>query len=198
MTPEESLEKMQAASDRFYNDAVRTNCHTFIEFTGLLNEFIKVCRENLAQGRDFTQISAHSSEEPLKIKEHQIQYMNEKLHCIFQGAIMMEARHAVNSVTDSTMVTELTAPPVDDSPLDPISIYQPRGTAPETCRKYYRLSYKDGGRVRHVHVRGGNTDSPIAQAKVAEVRSLLAAGIPPAEIAAMLRRPCTNSLPSCD
>jgi hypothetical protein len=29
--------------------------------------------------------------------------------------------------------------------------------------------------------------SPIAQAKVAEVRSLLAAGISPAEIAAMLR-----------
>jgi len=49
------------------------------------------------------------------------------------------------------------------------------------------LSYREGGRVRHVHIKGGNTDSPIAQAKVGEVRSLLAAGIPPAEIAAMLR-----------
>jgi hypothetical protein len=27
--------------------------------------------------------------------------------------------------------------------------------------------------MRHIHIRGGNTDSPIAQAKVAEVRSLL-------------------------
>jgi hypothetical protein len=39
----------------------------------------------------------------------------------------------------------------------------------------------------HIHIRGGNTDSPRAQAKVQEVRSLLAAGIHPAEIAAMLR-----------
>jgi hypothetical protein len=69
--------------------------------------------------------------------------------------------------------------------LDPISTYKPRGTA--RGGKYYRLSYKDGGKVRQVHIRGGNTDSPIAQAKVAEVRSLLAAGMTPAEIAVMLK-----------
>jgi len=70
--------------------------------------------------------------------------------------------------------------------LNPISIYKPRGTA--RGGKYYRLSYKDGGKVRQVHIRGGNTDSPIAQAKVAEVRSLLAAGMSPAQIAAMLKK----------
>lgn len=189
MTPEESLEKMQAASNQFYSAAIRTNCHTFIEFTGLLNEFIKICGENLAQGRDFTQISAHSSEEPLKIQEHQIQYMNEKLHCIFQGAIVMEVKRDAYSVTDSTEVTELTVAPGDGLALNAISTYQPRGTAPETCPKYYRLSYKEGDRVRHIHIRGGNTDSPIAQAKVAEVRSLLAAGISPAEVASLLKKP---------
>jgi len=72
-----------------------------------------------------------------------------------------------------------------DDFLDPISIYKPRGTA--RGGKYYRLSYKEGGKVRQVHIRGGNIDSPIAQAKVQEVRSLLGAGVPPAEIAAMLR-----------
>jgi hypothetical protein len=41
--------------------------------------------------------------------------------------------------------------------------------------------------MKHIHIRGGNTDSPIAQAKVQEVRSLLAAGIAPSEIAAMLK-----------
>jgi hypothetical protein len=71
--------------------------------------------------------------------------------------------------------------------LNAISTYQPRGTA--RGGKYFRLSYKDGGKVRTVHIRGGNTDSPIAQARVQEVRSLLAAGIPPAEIAAMLKTP---------
>jgi hypothetical protein len=71
--------------------------------------------------------------------------------------------------------------------LNAISTYQPRGTA--RGGKYFRLSYKDGGKVRTIHIRGGNTDSPIAQAKVAEVRSLLAAGISPLQIAAILREP---------
>ena len=97
------------------------------------------------------------------------------------------ADHSVTSA--EVAVTELTLPPGDDDylPFDPISTYRPRGTAPESGRKYYRLSYREGGRVRHQHIRGGNTDSPIAQAKVAEVRSLLSAGIAPAEIATMLK-----------
>jgi hypothetical protein len=53
--------------------------------------------------------------------------------------------------------------------LDPISVYRPRGTA--RGGEYYRLSYKEGGKVRQVHIRGGNIASPIAQAKVPEVRS---------------------------
>ena len=75
----------------------------------------------------------------------------------------------------------------DDSVSKAISTYQPRGTA--RSGEYFRFSYRDGSRMRHIHIRGGNTDSPIAQAKVQEVRSLLAAGISPAEIAAMLKTP---------
>jgi hypothetical protein len=113
----------------------------------------------------------------------------------------------IDSVTPvESAVTESTLPPADDSvtPVEPavtesislgdgkylalnaVSTYRPRGTA--RGGEYYRLSYKDGSRVRHVHIRGGNTDSPIAQAKVAEVRSLLAAGESPAAIAKLLRR----------
>ena len=112
----------------------------------------------------------------------------------------------IDSVTPvESAVTESTFPPADDSvtPVEPavtesnspvrddylalnaVSTYRPRGTA--RGGEYYRLSYKEGSRVRHIHIRGGNTDSPIAQAKVAEVRSLLAAGIPPQQIAAILR-----------
>jgi len=84
--------------------------------------------------------------------------------------------------------TEYTVPPAndDDSVSKAISTYTPRGTA--RSGEYFRLSYRDGARMRHIHIRGGNTDSPIVQAKVQEVRSLLAAGIPPAKIAAMLKR----------
>ena len=90
------------------------------------------------------------------------------------------------SSSDQIVDTESIASPVDDSVSSKaISTYRPRGTA--RSGEYFRFSYRDGSRMRHVHIRGGNTDSPIAQAKVAEVRSLLAAGISPAEIAKSLR-----------
>ena len=69
--------------------------------------------------------------------------------------------------------------------INAVGTYRPGGTA--RSGQYYRLSYKKGSRVRHIHIRGGNTDSPIAQAKVQKVRSLLAAGITPAEIAHLLK-----------
>ena len=120
-----------------------------------------------------------------------------------------EIGRILNSVTpDEVAVTESTpAPGNDDSvtPVEPavtesnppadgeylalnaVSPYRPRGTA--RGGEYYRLSYREGGRgrVRHIHIRGGNTDSPIAQAKVQEVRSLLAAGVPAAEIASLIK-----------
>jgi len=88
--------------------------------------------------------------------------------------------------------TEYTVQPADndDSVSKAISIYQPRGTA--RSGEYFRFSYREGSRMRHIHIRGGNTDSSIAQAKVAEVRSLLALGIPPLQIAAMLRNPAST------
>ena len=100
-----------------------------------------------------------------------------------------EIGRVVDSVTPvEPAVTESNSPAGDDYlALNAVSTYRPRGTA--RGGEYYRLSYKDGSRVRHVHIRGGNTDSPIAQAKVAEVRSLLAAGTSPREIAAMLKQP---------
>ncbi|WP_293126879.1 hypothetical protein [Microcoleus sp. bin38.metabat.b11b12b14.051] len=94
MTPQETLERMRAASDNFYNEAVRTNCHTFIEFTGLLNEYIKICEENLAVGIDFTQSNAHIKGPQLKIQEHEVDYLNEKLCCIFQGLIILGQQEA--------------------------------------------------------------------------------------------------------
>jgi hypothetical protein len=94
--------------------------------------------------------------------------------------------------TDKAQIadTEYTVPPADnyDSVSSrAISTYRPRGTA--RSGEYFRFSYRDGFRMRHIHIGGGNTDSPIAQAKVQEVRSLLASGVPPAEIALLLKKP---------
>jgi hypothetical protein len=89
--------------------------------------------------------------------------------------------------TAETVDTEYTAETVDiDSVSKAISTYRPRGTA--RSGEYFRFSYRDGSRMRHIHIRGSNTDSPIAQAKVQEVRSLLAAGITSLQIAAILRQ----------
>ncbi len=84
-TPEEILVAMKAASNNYYREAIATNCHTFIEFTGLMNEYIKICERNLKQrGIDFTKTSVHCSDEPrLQIEGWELDYINSKLQCIF-------------------------------------------------------------------------------------------------------------------
>ena len=89
MTPEESLDRMRRAADNFYVEAIRTDCHAFIEFTGLLREYCKVCQENLARGIDFRELNAHTSQR-MQLQPHQIDYFNEKLNCIFQGLLRVE------------------------------------------------------------------------------------------------------------
>lgn len=74
----------------------------------------------------------------------------------------------------------------DDSVSLAISTYRPKGTA--RGGEYFRFSYRSGKKMKHIHIRGGNTDSPLSQAKVREVRSLLAAGVPASEIARLLKK----------
>jgi hypothetical protein len=97
------------------------------------------------------------------------------------------ASPADDSVSSKAQVadTESIASPADDSVSKAISTYRPRGTA--RGGEYFRVSYRDGTRMRHIHLSGGKTDSPIAQAKVQKVRSLLAAGVPIIEIAELLK-----------
>ncbi|MEG4842478.1 hypothetical protein [Microcoleus sp. B9-D4] len=84
-TPEEILEAMKAAANNYYYEAIATNCHTFIEFTGLINEYIKICERNFKQrGVDFTKTSVHFPGEPkLDIEGWELDYINDKLRCIF-------------------------------------------------------------------------------------------------------------------
>lgn len=90
-TPEEILEAMKAASSNYYREAIATNCHTFIEFTGLMNEYIKICERNLKQGVDFTKTSAHCPGEPrLQIEDWELDYINDKLRCIFPNLQLVE------------------------------------------------------------------------------------------------------------
>jgi hypothetical protein len=79
---EDMLTKMEAASSVFYGLAVRSGCHAFIEFTGLMNEFIKVCRQTMDAGIAFAFSNTHN-DTPLVVHPYNMQYMAEKLDCIF-------------------------------------------------------------------------------------------------------------------
>lgn len=92
MTKEElndSLRGMRYASGVFYSLSVQCNNHAFIEFTGLMNEYIKVCAEAAEAGRDFTQASVHTGNR-LEMRDFQKAYIREKLDCIFGEDLLRE------------------------------------------------------------------------------------------------------------
>lgn len=87
---EAMLVRMRAASSAFYADAVRIGCHPFIEFTGLMNEYIKCCEDAHRQGIDFASCNTHSGQD-LPMPGHSVGYINEKLECIFTGRSVVQA-----------------------------------------------------------------------------------------------------------
>lgn len=76
------LRAMRRASGAFYSQAVRIGCHAFIELTGLMNEYIKLCEAAQERGEDFTQANKHSSAR-LEIPPYSADYIHEKLECMF-------------------------------------------------------------------------------------------------------------------
>jgi hypothetical protein len=90
LTPEQSLERMTLAAHHFYLEAVRTDCHAFLELTGIMNEYIEACKAALAQGIDFREVNGHHSQR-MHLESYQLDYFNEKLNCIFQGCLGIQA-----------------------------------------------------------------------------------------------------------
>lgn len=76
------LKHMKTVSGHFYTSAVIIQCHAFIEFTGLMNEYINICQNAHQSGQRFMFANKHS-EEPLSIRPHQIKYLADKFDCIF-------------------------------------------------------------------------------------------------------------------
>ncbi len=84
-TPEERaqiLKRMRSASAAFYVAAINAGCHAFIEFTGLMNEYIKLCEQAESAGIDWVHANVHGGEH-LPFLPHHIAYLNEKLECIY-------------------------------------------------------------------------------------------------------------------
>jgi hypothetical protein len=85
---ETALAKMQDASNAFYAQAVGIGVHPFIEFTGLMNEYIKACKQAHEAGVDFSECNTHSGHH-LPMEPFMVDYINEKLECIFTGRSVM-------------------------------------------------------------------------------------------------------------
>lgn len=81
---ERMLVQMREASSAFYRAAAQIGNHPFIEFTGLINEYIKTCEAAHRDGVDFTQCNTHTGT-ALPLADFSVDYINEKLECIFTG-----------------------------------------------------------------------------------------------------------------
>lgn len=60
---------------------VPAHVHAFIEFNGLIAEWVKLCAAAAEQGIDFRYLNGHA-ETPLPMKAYQAEYFAEKLNCI--------------------------------------------------------------------------------------------------------------------
>ncbi len=78
----EAITKMKAISGNFYRQAINCGNHAFIEFCGLMNDYINMCEAALAQGIDFRECNTHSGI-AMPMMDYQAKYLAEKLDCIY-------------------------------------------------------------------------------------------------------------------
>lgn len=64
--------------------------------------------------------------------------------------------------------------------------YVPKGTA-RTKSTYFRYSYRDGSKMKHVHIPGGNTSNPVARRNWQLVLASKSKGMTSAEIVEMIK-----------
>ncbi len=68
---------------------------------------------------------------------------------------------------------------------EPINLYYPRGTA-NGFNKYFRFSYRDGKRMRHLHIPGGNTRNPEAIERAKRVRAFINQGATSSQVRSLI------------
>lgn len=82
--------RMRAVSaqtyDLFFLANMGGEVHAFIEFCGVLSKYVDICERAAAQGIDFRHLNTHSNR-PLPVFAHDMEYLGEKLACIFGPAL---------------------------------------------------------------------------------------------------------------
>lgn len=78
------IKEMDVIVDLFYTSTMRIGHRPFMEFAGLMKEYVKICRVADSQGIDYV------TTEKLPIRPDQLSYINEKLVGIFRGATVLQ------------------------------------------------------------------------------------------------------------
>jgi hypothetical protein len=79
----------------FFRAGIGTHAHAFIEFCGVLNKYVDLCRKAAEEGVDFTTANVHTGKS-IPVEAHDMRYLAEKMKCIFGPmlAANTEARRA--------------------------------------------------------------------------------------------------------
>lgn len=84
------LEELRRICNAFYRmcftGGIGTSCHAFLEFTGLMSKYIDVISRAAAKGIAPNEINQHVWTK-IKVHDHDIKCMAEKLGCIFRPII---------------------------------------------------------------------------------------------------------------
>lgn len=87
---DEALQRMDRAISRFYSEAVQIGVPPVIEFAGVMAAYVKSCRRAHEAGIDFSECNRHSGRQ-LPVESFELDYLNEKLECIFSGQVAMSS-----------------------------------------------------------------------------------------------------------
>lgn len=68
---------------------------------------------------------------------------------------------------------------------EPVHLYYPKGTA-NGFNQYFRFSYRDGKRMRHLHIPGGNTRNPEAIERAKRVMAFINQGATPSQVRSLI------------
>lgn len=81
------VDRMSRTVSAFYvalfQQGVGSYCHSFIEFVGLMSEYLKIVHRLAEAGEDLQSFNVHSGKTFSGIQDHEVLYLAEKLGCIF-------------------------------------------------------------------------------------------------------------------
>lgn len=88
--PHDIVQLLQKLCDHFYwlcfRNGLASKCHPFLEFNGVMQQYVSMCRSAADNGIDFAHCSVHQNRSlPMRVAD--ASYLADKLNCIFGAAI---------------------------------------------------------------------------------------------------------------